>query len=265
MDILRKYLLSSVAFAAEDGAGADPDVDPSEIDPEDDEDTQDPEGETDDAESEDDEDADDDAGDGADTAGRPPRGDRQYGELRSTNRELAKQNAELTRRMAELEGRVGGAQQPQYQQAQETPAQREQRLQLLTPDERMRVELAERDQYYEGRHRQLLATVQDSGDRASFSALAGSNKYAKQYANEVERRHNDFKAKGVFVERHVILKNLLGEKVIEQAGKPRKQAAASRQRQAAAPVRSGSDVRAARRPSAGSAADLEDRYGDVPI
>jgi hypothetical protein len=241
-----------------------PDVDDRlEIDPEDDERTDDPAGEPDPDETDEPDEADEpEAGDGA---GEPePRGRRQFGELRESNRELAKQNAEATRRIAELEARVGGGQ-SQYQQPQETPQQRQQRLALLSPEERFNVELQERDAYYASQHRQLMGTVQDTGDKSSFASLTTTNKLARRFADEVERRHSEFKAKGAFVERHVILKNILGERVLSQIDKPRQRAAETRRRQAAAPVRAGSDVRPQRRAAAGSAADFEARFGDIEI
>jgi hypothetical protein len=254
-DFLRR-LLPVVSYQAPD-TPAEGEDERIEIDPEDDEATQDPEGEP-----EEDEEEEVEASDGA--APPPePRGRRQFGELRDNNRELARQNAELTRKMSELEGRINGAQ--QYQQPQETPQQREARLSYLSPEERIRVELQERDQYYNNQHRQLMGQVADSGDRATFSALTTTSKVAKRFATDVERMHNEYKAKGVFVERQVILKQIIGEKILGQEGKAKPRAAANRQRQAARPAGSGSDVRVSRRPSTGSAADYETRFGDVPI
>lgn len=261
-DLLRKYLLSSVAFQAPDSETGAADGDVPELDPEDDEETTDPAGEPDD-EGEDEAGADDKGSDGADAAGEDePRGRRQFGELRATNRELAKQNAEITRRLAELEGR--GAQ--QYQQPQETPQQRANRLSLLSPEERIHVELQERDQFYQHQNRQLSLQVQDSGDKASFASLTVTNPVAKRFSSEVDRLHAEYKAKGAFVERAVILKQIIGERVLAQGGKPKKQAAANRQRQASRPAGSGSDVRPSRgRAAAGSAEDFESRFGDIQI
>ncbi|HXO11930.1 MAG TPA: hypothetical protein VN871_06165 [Mycobacterium sp.] len=237
-----------------------------EIDPEDDERTDDPAGEPDEAEEADEPDE-AEAGDEPEAAAgdAEPRGRRQFGELRESNRELARQNAEYTRRLAELEARVntGGGQ--QYQQPQETPQQRANRLSLLSPEERIGEELRERDQFWANENQRTRAMVQDTSDRATFSSLTTTSKTARRFASEVDKRHNELKARGVFVERAVILKNILGEKVLEQETKPRTRTTETRRRQAAAPAKSGSDVRPSRRTSAGSAGDFEDRFGDIPI
>jgi hypothetical protein len=259
-DLLQKYLLSSAAFQAPDSDTGAADGDEPQLDTEDDEEVVDPAGEPED-EGEDAGGVDDDAGDDVDAAGGEPRGRRQFGELRASNRELARHNAELTRRIAEAEGRIAGQQ--QYQ-PQETPAQRDSRLSLLSPEERLRVELQERDQFYAQRDRSTRELLYDSSDRASFAALQTTNAYAKRFASEVERQCNEFKAKGAFVDRAVILKQIIGDRVLNQ--KPRKRAAENRERQRARPVGAGSDVRATRsRAATGSAEDYETRFGDIPI
>jgi hypothetical protein len=253
----------SLVYQAPDTPGSPEEDERIEVDPEDDETSNEPTDETGDDEGEDEAGADE--SDGVDVAPEP-RGRRQFGELRETNRELARQNADLTRKFAELEGRVNGQ---QYQQPpQETPQQRQSRLSLLSPEERFQVELQERDQFYARQNNQLMGMVQDSGDRASFSALTTSNKVARRFSNEVERRHNEYKAKGAFVERRIILQQILGERVLaqEENGTPQRRAAANRQRQRGKPASAGSDVRPARsRTTTGSAEDYETRFGDVQI
>lgn len=266
MDLLRRYLLgSSVAFQAPDSPNTPAEEENEErleITSDDDESTPDPVEEEDNEEAEDAEGADEQA-----AAAKPnDRGRRQFGALRATNRTLAEENATLTRRLAELEGRVGGLQQHYASQPIETPQQREARLAQLSPEERLRTEFREELQQRDRQNMQLRHETNMSSDAAQFAATCASSGYAKRFAPEVEKLFNDYAAKGVFVKREVLLRNIIGDKVLAQEGKPKKRVAENRQRQAARPVNSGSDIRASRsRAAPGSAADFESRYGDVPI
>jgi hypothetical protein len=270
-DLLRKYLLSGVVFSGAEGGGGSPD-DVLDPDPEDDEQVDDPAGEGDqDDDNEDDPDAGDDDDDdaGADAAGVSDdrRGTKnQYSRLRETNRELARRDAENTRRLAELEERLNRG--PQHFQPQETPQQREARLSLLSPDERYQTEMREFTQGMQQQMQQLRQQTAAQSDRAHFASIAARNRVAQRYTDEVEKRFGDFQRQGVYVERHVILKNLLGEKVLAQAEKgEKKRPAENRRRQAARPQRGASDAPSNRRGRGepGSAADYEERFGDVPI
>ena len=262
------YLLgSSLLFQAPDTPGTPPeeaDKDRVELDPEDDETSADPADEESTEEGEDDTGADEEV---VDVAPKPEdRGRRQFGALRATNRTLAEENASLTRKMAELEGRIGGLQQHYAQQPVETSQQREYRLSQLSPEDRLRTEFREELQVRDRQNAQLRHETNMSSDAAQFAAVCASSPYAKRFASEVEKTFNEYAAKGVFIQRQVLLRNIIGEKVMAQEGKAKPRAAANRQRQAAKPVNSSSDTRASRsRHTAGSAADFEARFGDVPI
>lgn len=267
LDILRKYLLSGVAFSPEGDGGAPDDV--LDVDPEDDEKVDDPAGEgdqDDDNEDDPDEGAEDDDG-GGDEPGPQSRGGNQFSRLRETNRELARRDVENTRRLAELEEQVRRGP-PQHFQPQETPQQREARLSLLSPDERYQTEMREFTSGMQQQMHQLRQQSAADADRAHFASITSSNKVAKRFEAEVDKRFRDFQLKGVYVERHVILKNLLGERVLAQADKgEKKRPAENRRRQAARPQRGASDALSNRRGRGepGSAADYEERYGDIPI
>lgn len=269
LDILRKYLLSGVAFSPEGDGGTPDDV--LDVDPEDDEKVDDPvdEGDQDDDNEDDPDDGDDDDA-GAAAAGadeRQSRGGNQFSRLRETNRELARRDAENTRRLAELEEQVRRGP-PQHFQPQETPQQREARLSLLSPDERYQTEMREFTSGMQQQMHQLRQQSASDADRAHFASITASNKVAKRFEAEVDKRFRDFQLKGVYVERHVILKNLLGERVLAQADKgEKKRPAENRRRQAARPQRGASDAPSNRRGRGepGSAADYEERFGDIPI
>ena len=266
MEHLRRYLLgSSVLFQAPDTPGTppeEPEKDRVELDPEDDETPADPADEEATEEGEDDKGADE-----VEATPKPEdRGRRQFGALRATNRTLAEENASLTRKMAELEGRIGGLQQHYAQQPVETPQQREHRLAQLSPEDRLRTEFREELQVRDRQNAQMRHEGNMTSDAAQFAAVCASSPYAKRFAPEVEKAFNEYAAKGLFVQRQLLLRNIIGEKVLSQEGKAKPRAAANRQRQAAKPVNYGSDTRTSRsRHTAGSAADFEARFGDVPI
>jgi len=267
LDLLRKYLLSGVSFSGTEGGGGSPD-DVLDPDPEDDEQVDDPAGDGDQDDDNEDEPDEGDEGDeeGGGEPGPQSRGGNQFSRLRETNRELARRDAENTRRLAELEERLNRG--PQHFQPQETPQQREARLSLLSPDERYQTEMREFTQGMQQQMQQLRQQTAAQSDRAHFASIAARNRVAQRYTDEVEKRFADFQRQGVYVERHVILKNLLGEKVLAQAEKgEKKRPAENRRRQAARPQRGASDAPSNRRGRGepGSAADYEERFGDVPI
>lgn len=260
-EILKKYLLSSVAFAAEDegGAGDTPD-DSLEVDLEDDEGTTDPADEPED-EGEDEEGADEIAA-GTGGAEPPSRGDRRIQSLIDRNKQIAEENARITRQLDEM--RRAPAQ--TYQPPAETPQQRADRLALLSPEDRLRTEMDERLQVHQMQQQHLMRQLQDSSDRSAFEALAGRNPLANKMRDQVERALADVRAKGQDLPREAVFTFLVGQKAIAQMGKPNKKAAANRQRQAARPASTRSDVRGESSRRGGGAADeIERKFGDVLI
>jgi hypothetical protein len=266
MGLSGRFLSSAAVFQAPDAPKENDER--IEVDTEEDTDTNDPQEEDPgEPESEDESGADETDEAEAQPPAPPgePRGRRQFGELRATNRRLAQDNAELTRRMAELEGRVN-SQQNNQQQWRETPQQREARLSQLSDGERARVELAEYQAADQYRFAEFQRQNFESSDRVAFSSLQQSSALAKRFAPQVERVFQEQMRQGRPVDRDTIFSKLLGDHVRAQEGKPKKRAAENRERQQARPVRAGSDVRAARgRAAPNSAADFEERFGDVPI
>src|SRR5882724_2649351 len=148
--MFKSYFLSSSALTAPRTEGDQTSNDERiDVDLEDDETVQDPQGESDtgddvEAEGDDDEGADDDEEGDADVeAGGEPRrqesrGNRQMGALRAETRRLAEENARITRQLDEIRRSP-----PQPQQPTETPAQRAERMALLTPEERIQETVAD--------------------------------------------------------------------------------------------------------------------------
>ena len=268
---MKKYLLSSVAMFAppDDGAGGTPEderIPEPTID--DDETVTDPQGESDDAgDDQGDDDQGDDQGDddegGEEPPARPSRGDRAIGALRAENRRLAEENARNTRAIEELRRAP-----PQPQQPLETPSQRAERLALLSPEERTQVVVDEALQRHSVQQTQLTNQLLDQSDRAAFEARATTNPLFRKLANEVERELATLRSKGQNLDRASIATFLIGKRVVEQQGKGKPAARQRRQAQEARPTNGRGDVgpdRQNRRGSSDPVADMERRFGDVPI
>lgn len=267
-DILRKYLLSSVAFAANDGTGAGTPDDTIEVDLEDDEGSGDPEGEgdTEGTEGEDEGGADEDAQpEPGQAAGerQPSRGDRRIQSLVAREKQLAADNARITRELDELRRSQHA---PTYQPPAETPQQRAERLSLLSPEDRIRTEVDERLQQHERNQQQLLGRLQDSSDQTAFQALCARNPLAAKMSEQVERELAGVRSRGMDLPRQSIFTYLVGQKALEQMGKGNRAARRNQQRQQGRPVNARGDVRPERqRAATGTAEDFERKFGDVSI
>ena len=269
MDFFKKYLLQTAAhFAApgETGAGPDEGDERIEVDLDDDETVADPvePTEEDEADAEDPDADGDEAGDEPAAAARPAsRGERDFGKLRAETRRLAEENARITREMQELRSRPAPVAQPV-----ETPAQRAERLALLSPEDRMQVMLDERLAQHAQQQQHLNNQLLDQSDRAAFQSQAAGNPLLGKLAPEVERRLADLRARGENLPRHIVATFLLGEKVLAQQGKGKPAADARRRAQTARPANGRGDVqgdRGQRRTGGDPVADMERRFGDVQI
>jgi len=90
----------------------------------------------------------------------------------------------------------------------------------------------------------------ESTDKSSFQSLCASDARAKKYADEVETRLLELRRQGQNAQREVILKYVLGEKLMQQAPKAaaaqRKQGQQRIARQQGSSPAPRSDTRAAR-------------------
>ena len=265
--MFKKYLLTStVAFAPPDEGSGGPDGDERIPEPtlDDDEAVTDPvdESETDDQDEDADVEAsgeDDDEG-GEQPPARQPRGDRQMGALRAQNRQLADEQARLTRQLDELRRN------PPQQQVVETPQQRADRLALMSPEDRIQATVDEALQHHQQQTAQLQNQLMDQSDSAAFQSQTAINPLLKKLAPEVERRLADLRSRGQNLSRAVVATYLIGERVLAQQGKAKPAAQQRRRQQNARPVNAGGDVQGRRaRQTGNTAADIEARFGDVPI
>lgn len=189
---------------------------------------------------------------------QPSRAQRRIQAQQDRQAELERQNAELSRRIDDL---IRSQARPQG----ETPEQRTQRLALLTPEERIREDLADAER----RHGQQLAGLQfqvlDRSDKAAFEAKATIDPLYAKWAPKVEAELAAMRTKGQNVEREVLMDYLIGRNARENrqkvAGRQRMEAG---RRVAAASTRPGSsrsDVQPQRR----QGSSLEKRLENVPL
>ncbi len=268
--MFRKYLLSSVARFPQDDAGGDtPEDERIEVADDDDETVADPveaaddDGaddttETADADAEDGDAADDaDSGDADDAP--PQRGSRQFGELRAERRRLAEENARLTRQLDDVRR--------QPIQPAETPQQKADRLAVLTPEERIREEMRESLDRNERNTQAVIFRLSDQSDKNAFDSEVERNPLARKLANRVEQELANIRTKGQDLPRKVILAQLVGLQVLSQQGKAKPAAQQRRRAQETRPANGRGDAPSGRRERRGgdTAADLERRFGDVPI
>lgn len=94
----------------------------------------------------------------------------------------------------------------------------EEALAAMTPTERVAYEAEIRTQEMQGMHEEMKAELADANDKADFQRLALDNPVARKHADEVEKRlQNAHNAGFKHVKRTTILKDLLGEKLLEGA------------------------------------------------
>jgi hypothetical protein len=242
--MLKKYLLSSVAFAPDGPAGGNGDTADDEridVNLEDDEQVTDPvEDEVDGADADDPDNA-DDADVHADDGEREPaaprtRGDRQFAELRERNRLLAEQNATVTRQLDEMRRN------PPQPQHVEDPRVEAERVALMSPEERIQYTVDKSLRQHQQKSDQLMHQLMDQSDRSSFEAKAAANPVAKKLAGEVERRLADLRSRGQNLPRDVVFTYLVGERALAQMGKGKTGARERQQRQQARPSNARGDA-----------------------
>lgn len=262
--MLKKYLLSSVAFRPDDELGADtPEDERIEIDETDDELVTDPEGEPE-GDGADDGDDDTEAAEAdaepAVAAREPSRRERRITALSDRTRTLAEQNAALTRQIDELRRNP-----PQAQQPQETPEQEQAKLALMSPEERQDYKLDKALGRHERNNQALAFQLMDQSDRVAFEGHAAVNPLARKLGPEVERRLAALRQSGGNATRDVVFTYLLGEKARAQLAKKNPKAGERVRQQRTEPVRARGDVTPDRRRQDGSVAAMERRLENQQI
>ncbi len=169
--------------------------------------------------------------------GQTSRASRRIEGLLARDRERERELADLRRRLDDRE-----------RQAQETPQQRQMRLDAMDPYERQEFLSREREQRLEARIAQAEFRAEDRADKSAFDSLCARNPAAQKMAQQVEDRLAESRRNGVNIPRESILYFLLGQRAMANApranGRNQARAEANRQRQTARPTSGGrSDTR----------------------
>jgi hypothetical protein len=233
-------------------------VDDDILDPEDDEEVLDPAGEPDDA----DEEEIDAAPEKPAKTERSSRGQGRIQRLAEERKRLSDENARLAREMEDLRRRVPVQ--------QEDPRVEQERLALMSPEDRMQYQLDKALRVNQQQTQQALFNMQLQQDKTAYDAKAKENKVYRRFAEDVEREHQKLLAAGRHASREDILKYVVGQKALEQQGSGNPRARRSRERQEAPPVRGRGDVPRTSgkfdlNTPEGRAAAFEAKYGDRPI
>ena len=145
---------------------------------------------------------------------RPSRAETRFQKL-SNEAKQAREEAAAARREAEdTKARLARLENPAQQQKEPTPDE----MALWTPDQIIEYKLGKATSRFEQTLGQMQFQQYEMGDKASFKALCASDPVAARYAQEVEERLTDMRAKGQNVDRERLLTYLVGEKVRQKSG-----------------------------------------------
>lgn len=229
-----------------------------ELDTEDDEEVLDPVGEP---EDEEDDEVDAAPAKPAKEAREPEsRRDRRIQRLEE-ERKRAVEDAERARReLAEAQRRL----------PVEDPRIEQERLALMSPEDRMQYNLDKALRDNQRQTQQVLFQMQQQNDKAAFDLKVKDDPVYRRFAPDVEREYQKVISQGRYAPREDILKYLVGQRALEKRGQPNPKAALSRKRNEAKPVNAKGD--APRRSGKfdlstpeGRVAAFEAQYGDRPI
>ena len=229
------------------------------LDAEDDEETTDPAGEPEE------EDEEIDAADAEPPARseKPSRRDGRVQRLAEEKKRLADEADRLRRELEDTRRRIP-------QQPVEDPRIEQERLALMSPEDRMQYQLDKALRQNEQRTQQLLFQQQQQLDKQAYDFKAKDDKLYASMAEAVEKEYQRVISQGRYASREDIHTYLVGQRAKEQRGKANPKAAASRKRQEAPPVRGRGDApRSSGRfdlnTPEGRVAAFEAKYGDKPI
>ena len=202
----------------------------AELDAEDDEEILDPAGEPEDEE--------DDEVDAApakpERAEKLARSSGRVQRLAEDRKRLSEELAMARREADELRRRVPVQ--------QEDPRVEQERLALMSPEDRMQYTLDKALRANERQTQQMLFQMQQQNDRAAFELKAKDDPVYKRFSDEVEREYQKVISQGRYASRDDILTYLVGKRALEKRGQPNPRAAASRKKQEGKPVNARGDA-----------------------
>ena len=194
----------------------------------------------------------------------PSRGESRIQKLRAREAATRRQLADANRRVDELLRMQ--RQQPAMAPPQptETPAQREARRSQMSPEEKIREDMRERDDRVDRMLSQVAYGNADQTDKMLYEAKAAANPRMKRWAAHVEKVRQELAQKGQFVDRTTIYYHEIGRAMDEQASSPKQREAAARRvrAQTTRPGSARSDTAASRQRTGRTP---EERLADVPL
>ena len=193
----------------------------------------------------------------------PSRSGRQIATLREGRRQQNEELAQLRREIAELRQ---GRQQPAQQQ--EDPRVEQERLALMSPEERMEYRVDRSLRYHQQQTSQMVFNLQAQQDKAAWDSRTGNDKLRSKLAADVEREYAACIARGQYLPRENIYTYLVGQRFIANRGKSDK-ATRRVERERVRPFSGRGDVVQERRSSGRGAVrtteDFERRFGNEQI
>ena len=142
------------------------------------------------------------------------RGERRFQRLANETREANTRAERLERELQDIRAE----RQRQTVQTQEREPSAEE-MSLWSTDQIVQYRLDKATGKFNQTLQQMQFQNQESADKTSFHSLCASDSRAKKYADEVETRLLELRRQGQNVQREVILKYLLGEKLLQQSAK----------------------------------------------
>lgn len=146
-------------------------------------------------------------------ARQPGRRENAVIEAKREAKEARERAERLERRLEEVAAQV------RPQQTQETPQQRELRLAAMDPYERLQYELRETREENRQFQQQLRFETQDNSDKVSYDALCQKAPIAAKLKDEVEARLADMRKAGTTAPRETVLRWVIGDRALKNAGK----------------------------------------------
>jgi hypothetical protein len=185
------------------------------------------------------------------------RGSKQFGELRAQARESQARADRLEREIASLRTEREA---DRARVVTETPEQENARLALMTPEERIDYKLDKAARNNQQQMQQIHFQTADQTDRLAYQTKAATDTRYAKYADEVEAKLAEARRTGGNPQREVVLKFILGEKLLANQAKSdsqKKAAAETIKRQKTSPMNGKGDQAAAGRKSNTLAKRLE--------
>lgn len=168
---------------------------------------------------------------------RPSRAQARFQKLANETREL---KAELERIRTERTTSQTA------ETTRQTEAQERERLSQMDPEQRLEYLIAKQSNQHRSELQQLRFEMADSADKTAFESMAARNPVASKLRTEVEERLAELRRGGTTAPRETVLKYLIGERALANAGrakgKAQRAADVNRVRQTGKPSAARGDV-----------------------